>query len=125
MSDAATNPSRSVKTPVYDPDVAAPHDQEPTDALVYVNWTRIGMSPFDLTVDLGYRTTDQPPADFPVRAVMSWEQAKSFHGLLGESLSWYEETVGPIREFGGQITPARDVPDPPSLPTPGEEGKDA
>jgi hypothetical protein len=125
MSHAARNPSRSVRTPVYIADVAAPQDQEPTDALVYVNWTRIGMSPFDLTIDLGYRMTDEPPAEFPVRTVMSWEQAKSLHGLLGESLSWYEETIGPIREFESQIGPAREAPDPPSLANPDEEERDA
>lgn len=76
---------------------------------VYVNWARVGLGPFDLTLDLGYRNDDAPPAEFPVRAVMTWEQAKSLAGLLNDAVAQYEAEVGEIRDFGGEVGPARPV----------------
>jgi hypothetical protein len=89
--------------------------------MIYVNWVRIGMSPYDLTLDLGYRDSDLPPAEFPVRAVMTWEQATSLRSLLNDAISGYEAEVGPIRDFGLETGPARDVPDVKALPASDEE----
>lgn len=104
---------RSAARPLYDFCVAAPHEHEPTDATIYVNWVRIGMAPYDLKLDLGFRANDDPPAEFPVRAVMSWEHAKELHVLLGDAIDEYEQEVGEIRDFGIVTGPAREVPDPP------------
>lgn len=78
---------------------------------VYVNWARTGLSPFDLTLDLGYRTDDAPPPEFPVRAVMTWEHAKSLAELLTDAVHQYETEVGEIRDFGFETGPARSVAD--------------
>ena len=75
----------------------------------YVNWARVSLGPFDLTLDLGYRKDDAPPEEFPVRAVMTWEQAKSLANLLGKAVQEYEEEVGEIRDFGLEIGPARSI----------------
>jgi len=79
------------------------------------------MSPFDLTLDLGYRSTAAPPAQFPVRAVMSWEEAKSLRNLLDSAVTEYEQEVGAIREFGSVIGPAQEAPDLTPLPTADDE----
>jgi len=65
-------------------------------------------SPYDLILDLGFRTEDAPPPTFPIRVVMSWEQAKSLSDLLQFSVQEYESEVGEIREFGEEVLPARD-----------------
>jgi hypothetical protein len=65
-------------------------------------------SPYDLILDLGFRTEDAPPSTFPIRVVMSWEQAKSLSELLQFSVQDYENEVGEIREFGEEVLPARD-----------------
>lgn len=82
--------------------------------MVYVNWARTLGSPFDLIVDLGFRTEEAPPPEFPIRVVMSWEQAKGLLMLLEHEIEHYEEEVGPIRDFGGEVVDADD-------PNPDEE----
>lgn len=77
--------------------------------MVYVNWARVLMSPYDLVLDLGFRTENAPPTEFPVRTVMSWEQAKALATLLAAAVSEYEEEVGEVREFGEEVLPARPV----------------
>jgi hypothetical protein len=113
----------SAGQPLYDFCVLSPSEQEPTLGVVYVNWVRSRSSPYDLTVDLGYTADDGPPAQFPVRAVMSWEHAKFLRALLDDAVTNYEEAVGPIRDLGIEIGPARPVPVPggPALPSPDEE----
>ena len=83
----------------------APEPQ--AQSLVYVNWIRVGSSPFELSLDLGYRANPAPPGEFPVSAVMTWEQAKQLRGLLDDAIESYESDVGPIRDLGGEIVPAR------------------
>jgi hypothetical protein len=105
--------------------VASFGSQEPTDVNVYVNWARVGLGPFDLTLDLGYRTDDAPPEEFPVRAVMTWEQAKSLSSLLDDAITQYEAEVGEIRDFGFEIGPARPVGELEAPDESDEESKDA
>jgi hypothetical protein len=88
--------------------VPAPREQEPTDGVIYVNWVRTIASPYDLSLDLGYRTDPFPPPSFPVRAVMSWEQAKILQLLLNDAIENFEAEVGSIREVGGEIGEAMD-----------------
>ena len=107
--------SGSAHHSLYASPVASPHEHQPTDATIYVNWVRLGMSPYDLKMDLGFRANDGPPAEFPIRAVMAWEHAKELHSLLGDAIGDYEQEVGEIRDFGIGTIPARDVPDHPEL----------
>lgn len=109
MSHAARNPSRSVRTPVYIPGVASPRDHEPTEGVVYVNWVRYRSSPYDLSLDVGYRSNPGPPQDFPIRLVMSWEQAKILRVLLEDAVDGFEENVGPIREIEGEPIDVSDL----------------
>jgi hypothetical protein len=89
--------------------VASLASQEPTEVSVYVNWARVGLGPYDLTLDLGHRCDDAPPEEFPVRAVMTWEQAKMLAKLLDDAVNEYERDVGEIRDLGLEIGPARPV----------------
>jgi uncharacterized protein DUF3467 len=109
--------ARSAERPLYDSCVASPWDHEPTDAMVYANWVRAGQSPFDLTLDFGYRRKPGPPAKFPVRVVMSWEHAKALRAVLDSALTDYEKVAGPIRELEGEVAPADDVPEIPTSTT--------
>lgn len=111
MCHAPRNPSRSVRTPVYISGVASPWDHDPTDATVYSNWVRAGSTPYDLSLDFGYRRREGPPPEFPVRVVMSWEHAKVLQEVLQTALSDYEEAAGSIRDMGTEIAPAADVPE--------------
>jgi hypothetical protein len=98
--------------------VATSRNDEPTGGVVYVNWVRTIASPFDLGLDLGYTTDPGPPPTFPVRAVMSWEEAKILSTLLVDAIEGYEENVGQIRDMGGEIVDAAGSDDP-------EEGGDS
>jgi len=100
---------RSVIEPLYDFCVAAPREQEPTEGVIYVNWARAMMTPYDLILDLGFRTEDGPPAKFPIRTVMSWEQAKDLLQLLTSAVEEYESEVGGIRELGTEVLESRDT----------------
>jgi len=82
-----------------------PKDQ--ADALIYANWVRIGRTPFEISIDLGYRSAPAPPESFPVRVLMAPEHAKSLQVLLNDALADYEAEVGPIRELPIDIGPAR------------------
>jgi hypothetical protein len=88
--------------------VPAPREQEPTEGLIYVNWVRYISSPYDLSLDVGYRADPGPPEEFPVRLVMSWEQAKILRLLLEDAVDGFEENVGPIREIGGGVVDITD-----------------
>jgi Protein of unknown function (DUF3467) len=77
---------------------------EDTD-LVYANWLRLNASLLDLSIDFGYVEEPfmGPPEDgYPVRVVMSWEQAKGLIELLQDNVRVYEENVGRIRSFDGE-----------------------
>jgi Protein of unknown function (DUF3467) len=74
-------------------------------ALVYANWVRMNAGLLDLSIDFGYveESFMGPPEDgFPVRVVMSWEQAKVLVELLQENVKLYEEHAGKIRDFEGE-----------------------
>lgn len=90
--------------------MATPHEHEPTEGVTYVNWARTFMTPYDLVLDLGFRTDDAPPAKFPLRTVMSWEQAKLLARLIDSAVEEYENEVGEIRELGVDVLPAREIP---------------
>ena len=92
---------RSAEEPLYGSCVVAPREHEPTEGLIYVNWVRYRSSPYDLTLDVGYRANPGPPQEFPVRLVMSWEQAKILRILLEDAVDGFEKDVGPIREIEG------------------------
>lgn len=109
MCHAPRNPSRSVRTPVYIPVVPAPREQEPTEGLIYVNWVRYISSPYDLSLDVGYRSEPGPPDEFPVRLVMTWEQAKILRLLLEDAVDDFEENVGSIREIEGKPVDVTDL----------------
>ncbi len=73
--------------------------------LVYANWVRLNANVLDLGIDFGYveEAFMGPPEDgFPVRVVMSWEQAKGLMELLQENVSLYEQHAGKIRDFEGE-----------------------
>ena len=73
--------------------------------LVYANWVRLNASLLDLSIDFGYveEPFTGPPEDgYPVRVVMSWEQAKGLIELLQDNIRVYEENVGQIRGFDGE-----------------------
>jgi hypothetical protein len=74
--------------------------------VIYINWVRTLGSPLDLALDLGYRTDPSPPSSFPIRAVMSWEQAKVLRLLLDSAIESYEAEIAPIRELEGEVTEA-------------------
>lgn len=77
---------------------------EDTD-LVYANWVRLNATLLDLSIDFGYveEPLTGPPEDgYPVRVVMSWEQAKGLIELLEDNVRVYEENVGRIRSFDGE-----------------------
>lgn len=78
---------------------------------VYVNWARVGVTPFDLTLDLGFRTDNAPPSEFPVRAIMTLEHAKELGELLGDAIKDYEENVGEIRNFGMESVEVEQEPE--------------
>jgi hypothetical protein len=80
--------------------------------VIYVNWVRVMGSPYDLVLDLGFRIEDTPPPTFPIRAVMTWEQARGLRELLQEAIGQYEQEVGDIRDFGEEVLPARDPDNP-------------
>ncbi len=84
-----------------------PDQNDAGDKLVYANWVRLDATPYDVSMDFGYRTTDEPPKDFPVHLVMTWEHAKDLLSLLSNAVEQYTENVGPIRDFGSSITPAK------------------
>ena len=67
--------------------------------LVYANWVRTNSSPFDLSIDFGYTTAPGPPDEYPVRVVMSWEEAKGLLSLVAENVADYEDQAGPIRDL--------------------------
>jgi hypothetical protein len=104
----AIDAERSVREPLYIHSVTAPRKEEPTEGVIYVNWVRTLASPYDLSLDLGFATDPGPPQTFPVRAVMSWEEAKVLSALLTDAIEGYEENVGPIRDMGGEIVEAVD-----------------
>ena len=59
----------------------------------------------DVAIDFGYveESFMGPPEDgYPVRVVMSWEQAKGLIELLQENVKLFEEHVGKIRDFEGE-----------------------
>jgi hypothetical protein len=71
-------------------------------ALVYANWVRMNASLLDLAIDFGYveeAFVGPPEGGFPVRVVMSWEQAKGLLELLQENVELYERHAGTIRGF--------------------------
>lgn len=76
--------------------------------LVYANWFRSLSSPYDLTLDLGYRSAATPPQP-SVRLVLSWEYALSLRETLDALIKEYEEDSGEeIRKLGGvQLGPAQ------------------
>ena len=84
-----------------------PEPQDGAENVVYANWARTEATPFDLAVDLGYRTAPGPPSHYPVRVIMSWEQAVSLRDLLDHVIAEYQEEVGPIRDLEGEIGDAR------------------
>jgi Protein of unknown function (DUF3467) len=84
--------------------------QNGADAVVYANWVRVDMTPYDIALDLGYHSTPEPPARFPVRVIMTWEHARDLRGLLDESIKRFEADIRPIREEEAVSTPARDLP---------------
>jgi hypothetical protein len=74
-------------------------------ALVYANWVRMNANLLDLAIDFGYveESFMGPPEDgFPVRVVMSWEQAKGLLELLQENIQIFEGYAGTIRNFEGR-----------------------
>jgi len=86
-------------------------DHEPesdSPPLVYVNWFRSMSSPYDLTLDLGYRSAAAPPRP-STRLVLSWEYALSLRETLDALVKEYEEDSGEeIRKLGGvQLGPAQ------------------
>ncbi len=84
--------------------------QEPqAQGLVYANWLRVGTTPFEMAIDFGYRADPAPPAEYPVRIVMSWEQARELRLLVDDAIETYKSDFGEIREFEGSIEPARRV----------------
>jgi Protein of unknown function (DUF3467) len=85
----------------------APEPQDQAETVIYANWVRTVTTPYDLALDLGYRTGPAPPERFPVRIIMSWEHAKDLQALLGAAVSEYEKEVGGIRDFGGVVASAQ------------------
>lgn len=82
-------------------------------ALVYANWVRMNASLLDLAIDFGYVEEPfvGPPEDgYPVRVVMSWEQAKGLVELLEDNIRVYEENIGRIRSFDGEEADDDDDP---------------
>ena len=62
---------------------------------VYSNFIAAAGGAFDLTLDFGHKVGESDP-DYAVRVSMSWEQALSFHAMLGRVISNFEEKIGPI-----------------------------
>ncbi len=83
-----------------------PDPKGPEELLVYANWVRLEATPYDVSMDFGYRPTEEPPRDFPVRLVMTWEHAKDVLLLLDNAVKQYGENVGAIRDLGAEVTPA-------------------
>jgi hypothetical protein len=67
--------------------------------LVYANWVRLGSTPFDISIDIGYQPEPGPPDSYPLRVVMSWEHAQAFARLLDRTIESYKEQAGELREF--------------------------
>lgn len=84
----------------------APEPQDRADAVVYANWVRVESTPFDIAIDLGYRSDPSPPVRFPVRVITTWEHAAVLRDLLDSAISEYEEEIGALRDFQGEIGPA-------------------
>ncbi len=90
-----------------------PDPKDPNEKLVYANWVRLEATPYDISMDFGYRSTENPPKDFPVHLVMTWEHAKDLLLLLDNAVKQYGENVGAIRDLGSEITPAKQPTKPP------------
>jgi hypothetical protein len=87
--------------------------------LVYANWIRLDVTPYDCGMDFGYREDEAPPERFPVRVVMSWEHLKQTAKLLTDTVEMYERGMGAVREFGVEpiiSTKSNDDPDPADAP---------
>jgi hypothetical protein len=69
--------------------------------VVYFNAVRAHASAYEMALDLGLRTGDDEP-EMAVRAVTTWEHAKSLCALLDRMIARYEEQVGAIRDIEKQ-----------------------
>ena len=67
---------------------------EPTQR-VYANHTQLRGAAFDVALDFGYQSGDEP-AEILVRVAMSWEHAAAIASLLNEHLAEYQKTVGKL-----------------------------
>jgi Protein of unknown function (DUF3467) len=83
-------------------------DPKNDEKLVYANWVRLDATPYDVSMQFGYRMGETPPKDPAVQLVMTWEHAKDVLTLLGGAVEQYDKNVGTIRDFGSVVTPAKE-----------------
>jgi uncharacterized protein DUF3467 len=69
--------------------------------VVYFNAVTAHATAYEMALDLGLRTGDGAP-EVAVRAVTTWEHAKSVRALLDRMIARYEEQVGSIRDIEPQ-----------------------
>lgn len=65
---------------------------------VYANHTTGTGSPFDLTLDFGYRNADEE-VEHQVRVVLAWEHALAVVRLMEAQLEAYQAELGPLPDI--------------------------
>lgn len=67
---------------------------------IYANAVSAHGGPFDLTLDLGYRSGGgDGPVEFETRVVMSWEHAKVLSRMIGYLVDDFEGQVAPVPDL--------------------------
>lgn len=67
---------------------------EKRKTVIYANYAEIGMSAFDISIDLGRRVGDE--MEIQTTIVMSPQHFKAFANIIFQNLHQYEEMFGDI-----------------------------
>jgi hypothetical protein len=73
---------------------------EPPPFRCYSNTIRTLPNAYDLTIDFGHQSGDEP-IEWLTRVSMTWEEAKVLTSFVGAALRQYEGTLGRVRDIEG------------------------